>query len=96
MFNNAPYVIHLVSSHFPMWGIEPQLRIWDASDPKTIKEADPIICEKSTEWFQTGYQGCASADVIMASSADGFKVYVYYFDHNASVIAGFVADCIDI
>lgn len=95
-FNNAPYVIHLVSSHFPMWGIEPQLRIWDASDPKAIKDADPIICEKSKEWFQTGYQGCAAADVIMASSADGFKVYVYYFDHNASVIAGFVADCIDI
>ena len=95
-FNNAPYVIHLVSSHFPMWGIEPQLRIWDASDPKAIKDTAPIICEKSTEWFQTGYQGCASADVIMASSADGFKVYVYYFDHNASVIAGFVADCIDI
>jgi len=95
-FNNAPYVIHLVSSHFPMWGIEPQLRIWDASDPKSVKDSDPIICEKSTEWFQTGYQGCAAADVIMASSADGFKVYVFYFDHNASVITGFVADCIDI
>ena len=95
-FNNAPYVIHLVSSHFPMWGIEPQLRIWDASDPKAIKDTDPIICNKATEWFQTGYQGCASADVIMGASADGFKVYIYYFDHNASVIAGFVADCIDI
>ena len=95
-FNNAPYVIHLVSSHFPMWGIEPQLRIWDASDPKAIKDAAPIIENHSTEWFQTGYQGCAAADVIMGASADGFKVYIYYWDHNASVIAGFVADCIDI
>jgi hypothetical protein len=95
-FNNAPYVIHLVSSHFPMWGIEPQLRIWDASDPKSIKDAAPIIENRSTEWFQTGYQGCAAADVVMGASADGFKVYIYYWDHNASVIAGFVADCIDI
>ena len=95
-FNNAPYVIHLVSSHFPMWGIEPQLRIWDASDPKAIKDAAPIIENHSTEWFQTGYQGCAAADVVMGASADGFKVYIYYWDHNASVIAGFVADCIDI
>ena len=95
-FNNAPYVIHLVSSHFPMWGIEPQLRIWDASDPKAIKDTDPIICDKSKQWFQTGYQGCASADVVLGASADGFKVYIYYFDHNASVVTGFVADCIDI
>lgn len=95
-FNNAPYVIHLTTSHFPMWGIEPQLRIWDASDPKSIKDSDPIICEKSTEWFQKGYQGCASADVVIGASADGFKVYIYYFDHNASVVTGFVADCIDI
>ena len=95
-FNNAPYVIHLVSSHFPMWGIEPQLRIWDASDPKSIQDAAPIIENRSTEWFQTGYQGCAAADVVMGASADGFKVYIYYWDHNASVIAGFVADCIDI
>ena len=95
-FNNAPYVIHMVSSHFPMWGIEPQIRIWDASDPKAIKDAAPIIENHSTEWFQTGYQGCAAADVVMGASADGFKVYIYYWDHNASVIAGFVADCIDI
>ena len=95
-FNNAPYVIHLVTSHFPMWGIEPQLRIWDGSDPKIIKDTDPIICDKSKQWFQTGYQGCASADVVIGASADGFKVYIYYFDHNASVVAGFVADCIDI
>ena len=95
-FNNAPYVIHLVSSHFPMWGIEPQLRIWEASDPKSIKDAEPLIENHSTEWFQTGYQGCASADVVLGASADGFKVYIYYIDHNASVVAGFVADCIDI
>ena len=95
-FNNAPYVIHLVSSHFPMWGIEPQLRIWDASDPKAIKDSAPIIENHCQEWYQTGYQGCASADVVLGASADGFKVYIYYWDHNASVIAGFVADCIDI
>ena len=95
-FNNAPYVIHMVSSHFPMWGIEPQIRIWDVSDPKAVKDATPIIEHHSTEWYQTGYQGCAAADVIMGASADGFKVYIYYWDHNASVIAGFVADCIDI
>lgn len=95
-FNNAPYVIHLTTSHFPMWGIGPMLRVWDASDPKSIKDATPVVADTAIEWYQTGYQGCASADVVMGASADGFKVYIFYFDHNASTIGGYVADCIDI
>ena len=46
--------------------------------------------------YQTGYSGIAAGDVVMAPSADGFKVYIFYFDHNAGVIGGYVADCIDI
>ena len=42
-----------------------------------------------------GAAGCAAGDVVMAQSADGFKVYVYYFDHNCGVIGGYVADSID-
>ena len=33
-------------------------------------------------------------DVVIAQSADGFKVFIYYFDQYAGVIGGFVADCI--
>jgi Na+-translocating ferredoxin:NAD+ oxidoreductase RnfD subunit len=36
------------------------------------------------------------ADVVAGASADGFKIYIYYFDHNCGVIGGYVADCIDI
>lgn len=95
-YNNAPYVIHLVTSHFPMWGIGPQLRVFDASTPTSIKDGAMVISDTNIEWYQTAAQGCAAADVIMAPSTDGFKVYIYYFDHNAGVIGGYVADCIDI
>ena len=95
-YNNATYTIHLTTSHFPMWGIGPQLRVFDTSTPTSIKDMKPVLADTAIEWFQTAAQGCAAADVIMAPSADGFKVYIFYFDHNAGVIGGYVADCIDI
>ena len=94
-YNNAIYAIHLTTSHFPMWGIGPQLRVFDASTPTSIKEGATVIADTAIEWFQTAAQGCAAADVVLAPSADGFKAYIYYFDHNAGVIGGYVADCID-
>ena len=95
-YNNAPYVIHLVTSHFPMWGIGPQLRVFDASTPTSIKDGSMVISDTNIEWYQTAAAGCAAGDVIMGPSADGFKIYIFYYDHNAGVIGGYVADCIDI
>ena len=95
-YNNAPYAIHMVSSHFPMWGCGPHIRVFDISTPGSIKDGMTVLENTAIEWYQTAAQGCAAADVIMAPSTDGFKVYIYYFDHNAGVIGGYVADCIDI
>ena len=95
-YNNAPYAIHMVSSHFPMWGCGPHIRVFDISSPGSIKDGMTVLENTAIEWYQTAAQGCAAADVIMAPSTDGFKVYIYYFDHNAGVIGGYVADCIDI
>lgn len=95
-YNNASYTIHLTTSHFPMWGIGPQLRVFDTTTPTSIKDMTPVLSDTAIEWYQTAAQGCAAADVIMGPSTDGFKVYIYYFDHNAGVIGGYVADCIDI
>lgn len=94
-YNNATYAIHLTTSHFPMWGIGPQLRVFDATTPTSIKDGKPVIADTAIEWFQTAAAGCAAADVVMAPSSDGFKAYIYYYDHNAGVIGGYVADCID-
>ena len=92
-FNNATYMAHLVTSHFPMWGCGPILSIFDISSPTSIKSGSTVLSH-SIEWFQTAEAGCAAGDVIVATSADGFKLYVYYFDHNCGVIGGYSADCI--
>ena len=95
-YNNATYAIHLITSHFPMWGVGPKLNVFDISSPTSIKDGTTVLSNNSIEWYQTAAAGCAAADVVAGASADGFKIYIYYFDHNAGVIGGYVADCIDI
>lgn len=95
-YNNASYTISLITSHFPMWGIGPKLSIFDTTSPTSIKDGMPFIADHDIEWYQTAAAGCAAADVVAGISADGFKIYIYYFDHNCSVIGGYVADSIDI
>ena len=95
-YNNATYAIHLITSHFPMWGVGPKLNIFDISSPTSIKDGSTVLSNNAIEWYQTAAAGCAAADVVAGVSADGFKIYIFYFDHNAGVIGGYVADCIDI
>ena len=90
-FNNATYMAHLITSHFPMWGCGPILSVYDIASPTSIKSGSPVL-SNSIEWFQTAEAGCAAGDVII--STDGFKIYIYYFDHNCGVIGGYSADCI--
>lgn len=94
-YNGAVYAVSLVTSHFPMWGAGPRLNIYDVSSPTSIKTGIPVLSNNEIDWYQTADAGCAAGDVVMAPSADGFKVYVYYYDHNCGVIGGYVADCID-
>lgn len=90
-FNNCRYMTLFVVSHFPQWGTAPMLYLFNITDP-----ASPVIelAKESIAWYQTGTNGIASGDVVISPSADGFKVYVYYYDHNAQAVGGYVADCI--
>lgn len=93
-FNNARYVAWFITSHFPMWGAGPKLYLYDISNPSVIVEHKPVLANSEIEWYQTAASGVAAGDVIISPSADGFMLYVYYYDHNSGVIGGYSADCI--
>jgi hypothetical protein len=97
-YNNAAYAVHLVSSYFPNWSCGPQLRVFDISTPTSIKDGTTVLMNDSIEYDLPGSYvvNYSAADVIMAPSADGFKAYIFYFDHHSGVIGGYIADCIDI
>lgn len=95
-FNNARYMALFVVSHFPCWGLGPMLYMFDvtSADSASLQFSNTAI-----GWFQTGsYDGetGASGDVILAPTADGYRMYVYYYDHHAQTIGAYVADCIKI
>ena len=98
-FNNATYLAGLVVSHFPHWGMGPRLYVYDITNPGTVSgdfesTSALVMSNTSIAWFQTGGAGVAAGDVLVAPSADGFMLYIYYYDHNSQVVGGYVADCI--
>ena len=93
-FNNARYVAWFITSHFPMWGAGPRLYLYDISNPSVIVGHKPVLANEGIEWYQQAASGVAAGDVIISPSADGFMMYVYYYDHNSGVIGGYSADCI--
>ena len=99
-FNNQNYLALFVVSHFPAWGMGPQLYLYNVSDMSkfTGNDITDLACLELTnqniDWYQTGSYSVASGDVVIAPSADGFKLYIYYYDHNSQAFGGYVADCI--
>lgn len=98
-FNNATYLAGFVVSHFPAWGIGPRLYVYDISNPASVSgdfetTGALVMSNTSISWYQTGDYSVAAGDVLVAPSADGFMLYIYYYDHNSQVIGGYSADCI--
>jgi len=95
-FNKARYMTLFVVSHFPCWGIGPQIHLWDVTDPSS---PSLVVANTSIGWFQSGtYDGevGASGDVVICPTTDGYRTYIYYYDHHAQAIGAYVADCFKI
>lgn len=99
-FNGVNYVALFVVSHFPAWGMGPQLYLYNVNDRSKFEgtSVTNLACLELTNqnipWYQIGSYSVASGDVVIAPSADGFKLYIYYYDHNSQVVGGYVTDCI--
>ncbi|MBQ7041945.1 MAG: DUF5018 domain-containing protein [Muribaculaceae bacterium] len=99
-FNNVNYMALFVVSHFPHWGMGPELYLYNVNDKSkfTGSTVADVAClelvNDFASWPQSGDTGVASGDVVIAPSADGFKLYIYYYDHNSQVFGAYVADCI--
>lgn len=97
VYNNATYLAHFITSQFPAWGQWPGLYIYDITTPSMIKASEPVLMNSQlTQYNETNAEASnASGDVVMAQSADGFKLFVYYFDHYAQAIGGYSVNCIE-
>ena len=90
-FNGCRYSAVFAVSHFPCWGIGPQLYFYEITDPGS---PSLLFSNDAIGWYQQGDYSIAAGDVALSPSADGYYLYVYYYDQNSQAIGGYVADCI--
>ena len=106
LYNNVNYLAMLVLAHFPQWGGHPTLYIYNVNNKASLtgeftKSPALVACSDDAKSLTiksfnavNAKDTISSGDVTVAQSADGFKIFVYYYDQYAGAIGGFVADCI--
>ncbi|MNK03642.1 hypothetical protein D3C87_214920 [compost metagenome] len=97
-FNNAKYLAFYCPSHFPGWGISSELYIYDVSSMGNFKgnvdKTDALVF--SAKYGAVGNAVSASGDVLIAPSADGYKMQVFTIDFNAGNLACYEFNCVDV
>jgi len=101
-FNKANYLALFVSNHFPKWWPGPQLYVYDITSGlqgDNVWNSPSLVFSKPYMYnmqYNTGAQdgNGACGDVILAPSADGYMLYIYYYDHYSQMIGGYSLDCI--
>ncbi len=95
-FNGSRYLALVAVSHFPEWDIKPKLCLYDATDAsgasRLLRKDDPVIFQKGATDPEVG----AAGDVALVVSPDGYRMYMYYYDHHAQAIGAYVTDCFEI
>jgi len=97
-FNNAKYLAFYCPSHFPGWGISSELYIYDvsamASFTGNVDKSSALVF--SAKYGSVGNEVSASGDVLIAPSADGYKMQVFTIDFNAGNLACYEFNCVDV
>lgn len=95
-FNEARYMCLLIVGHFPQWSTTPMVYMFDVTDPEyaSLLFSDTEIT--SFKQSEPVSDVSAAGDVCLAPSADGYRIYMYYYDHGNQTIGAYVADCIKI
>ncbi len=100
-YNNVQYLAMLVLAHFPAWGGHPSLYIYNVSNKASLTgeftdSPALFVSSQNIDSFNGANADAtlSSGDVVMAPSADGFKIFIYYYDQYAGTIGGYSADCI--
>jgi len=104
-FNNARYMVLFASSHFPSWWPGPQIYVYDISSGAiagtNVWDSSALVfsIDNNNMYSLQNEKGAtkestASGDVILSPSPDGYKLYMYYYDHYAQMLGGFCVDCL--
>lgn len=102
-FSNAVYLVLFATNHFPSWWPGPQLYVYDVTSPKlpgaNVWDSTALVYSiDNTNMYSLQHEKgatteySAAGDVILAPSPDGYKLYLYYYDHYSQMLGGFSVD----
>ncbi|WP_460684665.1 DUF5018 domain-containing protein [Niabella aquatica] len=97
-FNNAKYLALYCPSHFPNWGINSELYLYDVSSmgnfSGNVNATNALVY--SASYGQLGTIVAASGDLLIAPTSDGYKMQVFTIDFSVGNFACYEFDCVDI
>lgn len=99
-FNGAKYMSLFCVSHFPHWGMDAALYLFDTSNLSNfsgnLNNSPALAFMTGGLTMNSSQEGpAATGDVLMVPSPDGYKLHVYYIDNNCRVMGAYEFDCID-
>jgi len=96
-FNNAKYMVLYCPSHFPNWGLNAELYLYDVSSMGSfsgnVNSTNALVF--SANYGQLGSIVAPSGDVLIAPTADGYKMQVFTIDFSVGNFASYEFDCVD-
>lgn len=93
-YNNAVFLAQISGTYFSY--ALPALFVFDVTNPSSISNATPMLANDGLARFEETAEGWAASDVLISPSSDGFKVFIFYYDHNSSILGAYSADCISL
>lgn len=97
-FNNGRYAVLFEQGYWPSWGLTGHIFLYDAGSPNSI--TGDITSSPALKYTWTT-KDCGSAaaggrfgDVLLAPSADGYFLYVFWCSNTHLSLGAAVVDCI--
>lgn len=100
-FNNAKYMVLYSVAFFPQWGMSSSIYLYDVTSTSSFSG---YVDTSSSLVFSlpaiTSYNTSApseprTGDVLLQSSSNGYKLYLYYIDNSCKTLGCYTFDCID-
>lgn len=98
MFNGARYVLLYNMGYWPSWGLGGDVYLYDAGNPNSMTGDIRTSSALKYSW-STGMNGSAAgggrfADVLLAPSADGYFMYIFWCSNTHLSFGAAQVDCI--
>lgn len=100
-FNNAKYLVLYSVGFFPQWAMNSSIYLYDVTSTSSFTgsvDKNPALVfslSAITSYSAAEPSEPRTGDVLLKSSSNGYKLYLYYIDNTCKTLGCYSFDCID-